>query len=35
VPDFLTSDIKIGKIVEIPYGKTIEIALVLNINVST
>lgn len=34
VPDFLTSDIKIGQIVEIPYGKTIEIALVLNINVS-
>lgn len=33
VPDFLTSDLKIGNIVEIPYWKDIEIALVLNINI--
>lgn len=33
VPDFLTSDLKIGNIIEIPYWKDIEIALVLNINI--
>lgn len=34
VPDFLSQDLKIGKIVDIPYGKEIEVALVLDINTS-
>ena len=34
VPDFLTDDLKIGNIVEIPYWKEIEIALVLELNTS-
>ena len=32
VPDFLSNELQIGNIVEIPYGNTIEIALILNIN---
>jgi hypothetical protein len=35
VPDFLSVELKVGNIVEIPYGNTIEIALVLDINIST
>lgn len=34
VPDFLSKDLKIGNIVEIPYGKEIEIAIVLDVNTS-
>ena len=35
VPDFLSVELQVGNIVEIPYGNTIEIALVLDINTST
>ena len=33
VPDFLSWELIVGNIVEIPYGKSIEIALVLKLNV--
>lgn len=35
VPDFLSVELKVGNIVEIPYSNTIDIALVLDINIST
>jgi hypothetical protein len=34
VPDFLSKELQIGNIVEIPYGNTIEIALVLKLDVA-
>ena len=34
VPDFLSTEIKVGNIVEAPYWKTIEIALVLQLNIN-